>query len=127
MTMQQTNNPAPGFTQHSNHKIELVPKQSVTIDLGNECIARSTAAISLLEASYPPVLYIPRSDVLAKISKSEKTSYCPFKGTASYWNIEIGGEVILDAAWSYDIPYDEMRDIKGHLAFYPNKVSISQI
>ena len=129
MTTAQTSkmsNPAPGFTQHIDHKIELVPLQPVEVKAGDELIAKSAAAISLLEASHSPVLYIPRDDILTQISKSDTSTYCPFKGQASYWNIEINGKVILDAAWSYDNPYDEMQAIKGHLAFYPDKAEIIQ-
>jgi uncharacterized protein (DUF427 family) len=120
-------NPAPGFTKHSGYSIDLQPGGSVIVRAGSQVIAQSSATISMLEGSYSPVLYIPFEDVAADgISKSETTSYCPFKGTASYWNIVTNDKTIADAAWSYEDPFDEMRTIKGYLAFYPEKVDIQQ-
>jgi len=122
----ETKNPAPGFTKHANHKIELVPGQSVEIKVGDDIIAKSDAAICMREGNYSPVFYIPRDDILTRIIKSDTSTYCPFKGHASYWNIGVGAETILDTAWSYDNPYDEMQAIKGHLAFYRDKAEIIQ-
>ncbi len=120
-------NPAPGFTKHSGYTIDLQPAEPVIVSTGDQIIAKSSAALSLKEGSYSPVLYIPFEDVAANlISKSETTSYCPFKGTANYWNVVIDGETIVDAAWSYEGPFDEMLAIKGHLAFYPDKVAIER-
>jgi len=122
------NNPAPGFTKHSGYNIELQPTDPVNVRAGDQIIANSSSALSMLEGSSSPVLYIPFEDVAANIiSKSETTTYCPFKGTASYWNIVIDGETIADAAWSYEEPFDEMLAIKGYLAFYPDKVEIQPI
>lgn len=119
------NNPAPGFTKHSGYNIELQTVELAIVRTGDRSIAKSNAALSMQEGSYSPVLYIPFEDVAANfISKSETTSYCPFKGTASYWNIVIGDEVIADAAWSYEEPFDEMLAIKNYLAFYADKVII---
>lgn len=119
------NNPAPGFTKHSGYNIELQPVELVIVQAGGQSIAKSNAALSMQEGNYSPVLYIPFEDVAANfIRKSDTTSYCPFKGTASYWNVVIGDEVIADAAWSYEEPFDEMLAIKNHLAFYTDKVEI---
>ena len=122
------NNPAPGFTKHSGYTIELQPAEPVKVRTGDQIIAKSDAALSLMEDGILPVLYIPLEDVAANIiSQSDTTTYCPFKGTASYWNITANGETITDAAWSYEEPFDEMLAIKGHLAFYPDKVEIKQV
>jgi uncharacterized protein (DUF427 family) len=121
-------NPAPGFTKHSGYNIELQLADPVIVSKGGQIIAKSSTVLSMLEGSYSPVWYIPFEDIAANfISKSETTSYCPFKGTASYWNIVVDGETIVDAAWSYEVPFDEMQAIKGHLAFYPDKVVIEQV
>ena len=118
-------NSAPGFTKHSGYKIDLQLANPVIVRTGDHIITKSSAALSMQEGSYSPVLYIPFDDVAANcITKSDTTSYCPFKGTASYWNIITKDKTIVDAAWSYDEPFDEMQAIKGHLAFYPDKVEI---
>ena len=120
-------NPAPGFTKHSGYTIDLQPAGAVIVSTGGQVIARSSAALSMHEGSYSPVLYIPFEDVAANcITKSEKNTYCSFKGTASYWNIVTNGETIADAAWSYENPFDEMQAIKGYLAFYSDKVEIEK-
>ena len=107
-------NSAPGFAKHSGYSIALQPAEPVTIRMGDQIIAKSSAALSMQEGSYSLVLYIPFEDVAVNfISKSETTSYCPFKGTASYWNIITNGETIVDAAWSYEDPFDEMLAIKA--------------
>ena len=123
----KTSNPAPGFTKHTNYQIELEFDQSALLTLDGNTIAETSDAIAMLEGKYPPVLYIPRADISAELTKSETTTYCPFKGTASYWNIITNGETTVDAAWSYEEPFDEMQAIKGFLAFYPEKVDIRQI
>ncbi len=120
-------NPAPGFIKHSGYNIELQPAEPVVIRIGSRIIAQSSAALSLLEGAYSPVLYIPFEDVASDhFSQSETTTYCPFKGTASYWNVFANSEATMDAAWSYEEPFDNMRAIKGHFAFYPEKVDIRQ-
>ncbi|RED50735.1 DUF427 domain-containing protein [Aestuariispira insulae] len=111
-------NPAPGFLKHPDHKITIEPcDQEVIVERRGHSLAKSRNALILREASYPPVLYIPRQDVaLDRLTRLEDNTYCPFKGYASYWSLD--GD---KAAWSYEKPYDEMSTIKGHIAFYPEK------
>ncbi len=83
-------------------------------------IARTASAIRMDEAGLPPVHYIPRADVkMDRLERSATTTYCPFKGEASYFSL-VGGA--RDAVWSYESPYDEVAAIRGHLAFYPDRV-----
>jgi uncharacterized protein (DUF427 family) len=119
-------NPAPGFRDHPDRKITVEPfKGTVEVSLDGKRIARSSAAVILREGNYPPVHYIPLSDVdPATIRKSDHRSHCPFKGRASYWNVVVGEHEIDNAMWSYETPYDEMLEIAGLVAFYPNKVDV---
>jgi uncharacterized protein (DUF427 family) len=95
----------------------------VLVTLGGRVIADTTDALTLREASYPAVQYIPRKDVdMAALVRSETTSYCPFKGGASYFSIPTGGARSVDAIWTYETPYDAVAAIKDHLAFYPDRV-----
>ena len=88
-------------------------------------IADSTNALSLKEASYPAVFYLPFEDIdFSILSKSAKLTHCPFKGSASYWDIEAGDRVLESAMWAYEAPYDEMQKIAGHAAFYADKTTI---
>jgi uncharacterized protein (DUF427 family) len=88
-------------------------------------VAKSTQALTLNEADYPPVQYIPISDVdMTLLSSTETSTYCPYKGDASYYSVDEQDGEIKDAAWTYERPYPAMGAIAGHLAFYPDRVEI---
>ncbi|TCC36822.1 DUF427 domain-containing protein [Kribbella sindirgiensis] len=97
----------------------------VVVKVGDQVIADTRDALSLQEASYPAVQYIPRGDVdLTLLERTEHQTYCPYKGDASYYSILPDLE---NAVWTYEQPYDAVADIRNHLAFYPDKVSIEII
>ena len=108
-----------------DHPITIEPNpKRVRISWNGQVIAESRHALTLREAAYPPVLYIPRRDVkMALLKHSDHSSHCPYKGDASYYSIDIEGQRSENAVWSYEAPYEAMAAIKGHLAFYPNRVS----
>lgn len=102
--------------------IERNPSR-VVVTLGGEVIADTTSALTLREAKYPPVQYIPRKDVdMAALKRSVTGSYCPYKGDASYFSIPAGGERSVNAIWSYEAPYDAVAAIKDHVAFYSDRI-----
>ena len=101
--------------------IERNPRR-VVVTLGGKVIADTTDALTLREARYPPVHYIPRKDVRAALERSDHTTYCPYKGDASYFSIPAGGERSRNAIWSYEAPYDAVAEIREYLAFYPDRV-----
>ncbi|QRM56213.1 DUF427 domain-containing protein [Sinorhizobium sp. BG8] len=102
--------------------IEANPAR-VVVTLAGRVIADSRRALTLREASYPPVQYIPRDDVdMSLLETSLHTTYCPYKGQCSYYSIPFGGEGAVNAAWSYEAPYQSVVAIKDHLAFYPDRV-----
>ncbi len=107
-----------------DHPITIAPNPGrVIVTLGGRVIADTTAALTLREAAYPPVQYIPRKDVdMAALTRSCTATYCPYKGEAAYFNIPAGGERSVDAIWTYEAPYDAVAEIKDHLAFYPDRV-----
>ena len=95
----------------------------VTVTLAGKVIADTTDALTLREASYPPVHYIPRKDVdMAALSRTDHTSWCPYKGEASYFSIPVGGDRSVNAIWTYETPHEAVAGIKDHLAFYPNRI-----
>jgi len=90
-------------------------------------IADTANSLTLREANYPPVQYIPRGDVdMAQLRRSAHTSYCPYKGDAAYFDIVTLGEKGANGVWTYEQPYDAVAEIQGHLAFYPSMVSITE-
>ena len=95
----------------------------VVVRLNGRTIAETRRSLTLKEASYPPVSYIPRADVdMSLLEKSDHTTYCPYKGDASYYSIPLGGERSRNAIWSYEKPHPVMGDIKDYMAFYPDRV-----
>jgi uncharacterized protein (DUF427 family) len=101
------------------HRIELKTGRARILH-GADVIADSDRAVLLSETGYPVRAYIPREDIRAPIERSERTSFCPFKGDASYWTV--GGAE--NVAWSYEDPKPEVEAIRGHLAFYPDRVTV---
>jgi uncharacterized protein (DUF427 family) len=91
-------------------------------------IADTREALTLSEAHYPAVQYIPRKDVdMTLLAQTDRTTYCPYKGDASYFSIPVGGERSIDAVWTYETPYAAVADIKDHLAFYPDRVDAIEV
>ncbi len=102
--------------------IEANPSR-VVVAVGGKVIADTREALTLREAAYPPVQYIPRRDVdMAALTRSELTTYCPHKGDASYFSIPAGGDRSANAVWTYEAPFEVMARIKDYVAFYPDRV-----
>jgi uncharacterized protein (DUF427 family) len=95
----------------------------VRVILNGRTVADTKRALTLREASYKPVLYIPREDAdMSLLQRTAHTTHCPYKGDASYYSIRAGERVAENAVWSYETPYPAMHEIAGYLAFYPNRV-----
>jgi uncharacterized protein (DUF427 family) len=98
-------------------------KRRTRVSWKGTVIANSERALDLRETTYPAVKYIPRADVdMRLLKRTSHTSHCPYKGDASYFSIEIDGQVSENAVWSYENPLPGVAAIKEHLAFYPNRV-----
>ncbi|OIQ81737.1 hypothetical protein GALL_364970 [mine drainage metagenome] len=91
-------------------------------------IADSGHALVLKEAAYKPVVYFPRDDVSMEfMSKTDRVTHCPYKGDASYYTVLMDGRFGENSVWSYEEPFPAMEQIRGHLAFYPDKVTIEEM
>lgn len=112
-----------------DHPITITPTQGrVVVKVAGRIVADSTAALTLQEASYAPVQYIPRADVdMAQLARSDHATYCPYKGDCSYFSIPAAGERGRNAVWSYETPYPAVAAIASHLAFYPDRVDSIEI
>jgi uncharacterized protein (DUF427 family) len=93
---------------------------------GGHIVADTTTALILREAAYPPVYYVPLTDVDQTLLRpSPTTTYCPYKGEASYYSLAGPDGAIQDAVWTYTKPYPAVAEIAGHVAFYPDRVHIT--
>ncbi|HMA50425.1 MAG TPA: DUF427 domain-containing protein [Magnetospirillaceae bacterium] len=109
-----------------DHPITITRTSSrVLVEIDGTVLADTIDALTLQEANYPPVQYIPRRDVaMERLSRTDHATYCPYKGDASYYSIPEGGERTVNAVWSYETPHEAMAEIKDHLAFYPDRVMV---
>jgi uncharacterized protein (DUF427 family) len=107
-----------------DHPITVTPTPGrVVVTVAGKVVADTTAALTLQESTYPAVQYVPLSDVdQTLLERTATESYCPFKGDASYYSIPAGGDKSVDAIWEYQAPHDAVAEIKGHVAFYPDRV-----
>jgi uncharacterized protein (DUF427 family) len=100
----------------------------VRVLFAGEVIADSTRCYRVLETSHPPVYYIPPEDVRTEfLVPSRKTSFCEFKGSASYWSLELGDRTSPEAAWSYESPTQPFAAIRGYVAFYAGRVDACHV
>jgi uncharacterized protein (DUF427 family) len=118
MKEKQIKNPGP------DHPISIERSLArVVVSVAGRVIADTDKALTLREADYPPVQYIPREDVdLSQLERTDHATYCPYKGDCSYYSIPGGGKKSVNAVWTYENPYPAVAQIKGHVAFYPDRV-----
>lgn len=112
-----------------DHPITIEQNGSrVIVRAGGLVIADSKAALTLREATYPAVQYIPIKDVdVSLLRRTDHKTYCPYKGDCSYYSIPAAGERSRNAVWSYEAPFSAVKAIAGHLAFYPDRVDAIEV
>ncbi len=117
----------PVFQPGPDHPINITPTGSrVLVMAGDQVVADSANALTLQESDYPACQYVPLADVNADLLRpSGTTSYCPYKGDCSYYSLAAADGEITDAIWTYREPYPAVARIAGHVAFYPDKVTIT--
>lgn len=90
---------------------------------GNAVLAASDCALVMHETRLAPTVYFPKEDVRVLTPRpSTKRTFCPFKGTATYWTLLVADRTIADGAWSYERTLEEARDIEGYIGFSPDAV-----
>src|SRR5712672_3826905 len=95
----------------------------IVVSVAGRAVADTRNALTLCEAAYPPVQYIPVEDVdLTQLQRTDHATYCPYKGDSNYYCIPAGGKKSVNAVWTYEDPYPAVAQIKGHVAFYPHRV-----
>ena len=120
---------SPRKTPGPDHPITIAPSDSrVRVTVAGKVVADTTQALALREASYPPVLYVPRKDVdMAALARTDHSTHCPYKGDASYYSIPAGGDRATNAVWTYENPFEAVAAIKDHVAFYPDRVEAIEV
>ncbi|UMB69297.1 DUF427 domain-containing protein [Mycobacterium paraterrae] len=111
----------------AEHPITIGPTgKRVVVRVNGEIVADTNDALQLQEAAYPAVQYIPIADVKQEtLTRTDTSTYCPFKGEAGYYSVTTGGRTVDDAIWFYEKPYPAVAAIAGHVAFYPDKAAIA--
>jgi uncharacterized protein (DUF427 family) len=95
----------------------------VVVTVAGRVIADTRDALTLREAKYPAVQYIPRKDVdMSLLERTDHSTYCPYKGDCAYFSIPLGGDASANAVWTYEAPFPAVEAIKDHVAFYPDRV-----
>lgn len=117
---------APGFEKHPGYRVEIKPTTDrVRILFGDTTLADTRRALKVLESRYHPVWYVPLADVDTELlDPTDHSTYCPFKGHASYWTIRSADGPLENSVWAYQDPYRECLPLKDHVAFYPDRVTL---
>jgi uncharacterized protein (DUF427 family) len=117
----------PVLEPSAKHPITIEPTNGrVRVRVNGQLVADTDAALQLKEASYDAVQYVPFSDVAQNVlTRTDTSTYCPFKGDASYYSVTAAGDTVDDVVWTYDHPYPAVAAIAGHVAFYPDKAEVS--
>jgi len=107
-----------------DHPISIQPNRArVIVSVAGRVIADTRNALTLREADYPAVQYIPPEDVdFSQLERTDHATYCPYKGDCNYYSLPAGGKKSVNAVWTYEDPYPAVAQIKGHVAFYPDRV-----
>jgi len=109
-----------------DHPITITPTGGrVVVGVNGLIIADTTAALTLQESTYPAVQYIPLADVdPALLKRTETSTYCPYKGDASYYTLALPDGDLADSVWTYEQPSEAVAPIAGHVAFYTDRVEM---
>lgn len=118
--------PAPGFIKHPDYEVNIEPSQGhVRILVGTNVVADTHNALAVTESRHNPVWYLPMADVHRSLLRpSETSTYCPFKGHASYWSIITPDQELPDSVWGYEQPFAECEPLLEHVAFYTDRVTL---
>jgi len=107
-----------------DHQISIQRNPArIVVSVAGHVIADTRDALTLQEADYSPVQYIPREDVdFAQLERTDHVTYCPYKGDCTYYSVPAGGKKSVNAVWTYEDPYPAVAQIRDHVAFYRDRV-----
>ena len=113
-----------GWKLNPNYEIwfDKIPAR-VRVEVGGVTIAQSDDAMVMYELGHAPMYYLPEGDVdMTYLEATDRDTYCPYKGHASYWTVKGGDKVAENAIWAYLTPHAELAQLKGYLGFYWGKM-----
>ena len=113
-----------GHARDPYSRVDVRPSsRRVQVTFNGEVVAQTQRGMFLFETGHPTRYYIPQQDVRMEfLTRSDRTTVCPYKGTASYWSLRVGNRFAEDAVWVYLDPLPDCPRIAGYLCFYPEKV-----
>jgi len=119
--------PRPVLKPSAKHPITIEPTQGrVVVRIGDTVVADSRGALTLQESTYPAVQYIPMADVdQGLLRRTDTSTYCPFKGDASYYSVQTPGSTVDDVIWTYEKPHAAVAEIADHVAFYADRAQVT--
>ena len=112
------------YHKFPDYRVDLDPSTTrVRVTFAGEVVADSDRTLVVRETKHEPVVYFPREDVrFDLLEPTSHTTFCPFKGEASYWTLRVGDRVEENVIWSYDNPFDEVAGLKDYVSFYADRV-----
>ena len=115
-----------GYVERPDYRVDILPRRNaVRAWWGDTLLAETTRSLLVDEQDHGLVFYFPRDDVsIDRLRPTDHSSYCPFKGHASYFRVDGSGDDGDNVAWSYDDPYPEVARLRGHVAFYQDRVRV---
>jgi uncharacterized protein (DUF427 family) len=115
---------SPAYAKYPDHRVDVTAKPGrVRVEFAGKTIADSARCLLVAESRHDPVVYFPREDVAMELLEAvDDTTFCPFKGTASYFTIRVGDRAARHAVWSYQDPYDEVAALARYVAFYRDRI-----
>lgn len=112
-----------------DHPITVEPAGvRVVVRAGEHVVADTTDALALQESTYPVAYYIPLADVDQRLLKrTEHSTYCPYKGDASYYSVVTPDSALENAVWTYEEPYAAVSPIAKRVSFYADRLEVTVI
>lgn len=116
-----------GHPRNPYHRVDCVrSRRHVRVEVAGEVLVDTDRVMFVDETGHAPRLYVPRESVRMELLEPSATStYCPYKGDASYWTAVVGGDRVADVAWSYEQPLPESTPIAGMLCFYDERATVT--
>jgi uncharacterized protein (DUF427 family) len=116
-----------GHPRNPYHRVDCVrTSRRLRVEVAGEVLVDTDAAVGVFETAIEPRLYVPRDLVrMELLRRSTTTTYCPYKGTATYWHAAVGDTVVEDVAWTYEDPFPECHPIDGMVSFYAERTDLT--